>query len=100
MRTMIVLSAAAITLSNVPAAFAEPAANVAPTTTTPASQTAKAKSATKERIICETEQVLGSLLPRRLCMTESQWSAARDGARRAVRDQAQDVEPRLQSGGH
>jgi predicted secreted protein len=98
---MIILAAGAIAFSISAAAFAQQSVPAPAAATAPAAapQAAKPKPP-KERVICETEQVLGSLLPRHLCMTESQWDAAREGARRAVRDQAQDVEPRTQSGGH
>jgi hypothetical protein len=77
-------------------AYADPA----PSVPQAAAQAPKAKPADKDRIICETDEILGSLVPRRLCMTKSQWEEARDGAHRAIRDQAQDVEPRTQSGGN
>ena len=100
MRTMIVLATAAIAFLSSAAVLAQQSAATPTTANAPAApQAAKAKPP-KEKVICETDQVLGSLVPRRLCMTESQWDAVREGARRAVRDQAQDVEPRTQSGGH
>jgi hypothetical protein len=95
MRIMIALAAAAIALSSAEAGLAQQAM---PSTAPP--QAKQPKPDADERIICERDQILGSNVPRRLCMTKSQWDQARDGAQRAIRDQAQDVEPHTQSGGH
>jgi len=99
MRTVIVLATAAIVLPSAGEAIAQQATPPAPATTA-LPQANQAKSATHERVVCETDQVLGSLVPRRICMTQSQWDSAREGARRAIRDQAQDVRPHTQTGGN
>jgi hypothetical protein len=35
----------------------------------------------KEKMICKSESFVGSRVPKRICMTESEWQAGRQGAK-------------------
>jgi hypothetical protein len=49
---------------------------------------AESKEATKkndgDKIVCKTEQFVGSMIPRRVCLKKSEWEAAETDAKDAV----------------
>ncbi|MCW5725705.1 MAG: hypothetical protein KIS81_12225 [Maricaulaceae bacterium] len=63
-----------------------PAAEAAPVRTAEADPAAD-RDYDPDRIRCENQQVLGSRLPaRRVCRTEAEWRALREGSQEAVRE--------------
>lgn len=42
--------------------------------------------ADEEELICRNERVIGSRLPQRVCGTQRQWDAMREGSRETTRD--------------
>jgi hypothetical protein len=49
-------------------------------------QPAEANPPKKERMICKAEKFVGSNRTRRICLTESQWRDAREGAKDTLYD--------------
>ena len=39
-----------------------------------------------QKVVCKDEAVVGSLIPRRVCMTQYDWDAARENAQKATQD--------------
>jgi len=73
MRIVIGVAVAAIALSSAGAAFA------ADETTAVAAQQAQPQEAKKDerqRLVCKTDEFVGSRIPRRVCRTQQEWDAA------------------------
>ena len=68
MRTLLAFSAAGLMISS--AALAQDAAAPAP---------AKKKD-DGSKVVCKTEQFVGSVIPRRICKTKAEWEAAADNS--------------------
>lgn len=76
------------------AGAADPAAKAADTTVASVTSTAptKAVKAGKDDMVCKREQVIGSRMKERVCMTQSQWDQRKADARDDV-EKSQSVKP-------
>ena len=55
------------------------AASTAQATETPSTVPPSPAPAVKERKVCRTDQLIGSMVPRRVCKTRSEWDAQNGG---------------------
>lgn len=78
MRIMLVLAAAGVLVSS--AAIADNAA--------PAAPAAPAKKDNSQKIICKTEEIVGSMIPKRVCMTRAEWDKMAQADKDAIDPQA------------
>ncbi len=74
MRACLALAAAAALISN--SAYADPAANPAPAK--------PAKKDDSQKIVCKTEDFVGSIIPRRICKTKADWEQGAYDAKDAL----------------
>ena len=71
-----------VILAFIGASAATPA--VAPVASAPASASSAA-TPVKEKKVCVSENVMGSIMPKRVCRTQAEWEAARkEDARRSI----------------
>ena len=49
-------------------------------------QSDEAASKEKEKLVCRTEEVVGSRRPKRMCMTQAQWDEISQDTKQALRD--------------
>ena len=80
---MIAAVIGALVLAAQAAGLAESAAP-APAATAPA-KALQPKDAS-QKVVCKNETTVGSLIPKRICLTQEDWDAMRDAAKQVTRD--------------
>jgi hypothetical protein len=57
-----------------------------------------AKKDDSQKIICKSEEFVGSMIPRRICMTKAKWDEGEFDAQRALDQKRLGVDPKMIAG--